>query len=330
MKNNMLKICLAILILLLCVLSLYIGSGNISFKEVTEIIFKREYAGTEAAIIWQLRLPRTFVALLTGAALGMAGSLTQSLTRNPLAEPGLLGINSGAGLMVAAGIVFFRVNTIISHLFFALMGSVIAGILVLFAGGVFSKKYNSVRLILAGAAISAIAGSSTSYLIMSNEQVFAEFRHWNAGAVTSRPLSVIIVGAVFLIIALILISPNFSSIDALYLGEDMGRALGANPGKTWAISGLTAVLLCSVSVSLAGPISFLGLAAPKLVKWHVGPSSKRLTLWSGFMGACTLLAADIIGRIIVPPGEVSAAVVCGLAGAPLFVLIAKKIRLVAL
>lgn len=310
--------------------SLGFGSGAVPLGHVVEALRSGIVDSPESAIVWHQRVPRAVIALLAGAALGLAGALTQALTRNPLAEPGTLGISSGASLFVAIGIFAHPGLSISLQLALAMAGAAISGVLVLAAGGVLSGRQNTVRLVLAGAAWSAVTSAATSSLILGNAAAFEEFRSWHAGAVTARPWPLIIACAgLFLVVALSLV-PLCPAIDALGLGEDLGRALGASPARVWALTGIITLVAASAATALVGPIAFLGLAAPLAVRRFVGPGIRTLVTWSAVLGAGMLLLADVVGRVLLPPQEVTAGVMCGLLGAPVFVAVARRTKVVSL
>lgn len=310
--------------------SVLVGSGGIPVERVLEVLEVGAIDGPDAAIIWQQRLPRAVVALIAGAGLGAAGALTQALTRNPLAEPGTLGISSGASLVVALGIVAAPDLPMAAQLLLAVIGAAVSGVLVLIAGGVLVGRHNSLRLVLAGAALSALTQAATSYLVLGDAQAFQGFRHWHAGIVAPRPWGLAGVCGVLIVCALAVLLVLARAIDALGLGDDMGHALGARPRRTWAMAGCVTVLLASAATALVGPISFLGLAAPLAVRWATGPRTARLTVWSAVAGAAILLLGDVLGRVMLPPREVTAGVMCGLLGAPAFVVLARRAKMVAL
>ncbi|MDO5093566.1 MAG: iron ABC transporter permease [Propionibacteriaceae bacterium] len=322
--------CGGLLLAGLGLLSLFIGSGQVPLNEVWAVLTGTAPSQAEHAIVWKLRLNRIPVAVVAGAALGVAGALTQTLTRNPLAEPGLLGVNSGAALGVAIGYTLLASPATGVVVAFALIGAALTGGLVLIVGGVITGKRDTLRLILSGAALSAVASSGTHWLVVTNPAAFQSFRGWASGTVNLRPLPLVVVCAVLAGVAVLLVLALSRDLNALALGNDMAMSLGARPRLTWAVSGGAAVVLSGCATVLVGPIGFLGLMAPLLVRALAGPKVVPLVLGSAMFGAATLLLADVVGRVIIPPREVAAGIICALIGGPLFVTVARRMRVVRL
>ena len=317
------------LLLVLSIASLFIGSQDVSPATVVRALVDFDPTDPEQVAVRLLRVPRTLVGILAGVALGAAGSLIQAITRNPLAEPGLLGVNSGAAAVVATGILAFGEVSITGLLGLAFVGAAVAGVVVLLLGGAFRTTADPVRLVLAGAALSVVVGSFVIALLVSYPARFATFRNWDAGAVLPRPWELIGAATVLILIGVIAALAISRSLDALALGT-LGRALGASVRRTWIVAGSAIVVLCGTATALTGPIGFLGLIAPVLGRRLVGPSYAFLLPTSMIIGVDLLLAADILGRVVVGAGEVQAAIVLALIGGPVFVAVARRRRLVSL
>lgn len=311
-------------------LSLFVGSGQLSPAQVWAAVQQGQTGTSDATIVWDLRIPRLPVAVVAGAALGVAGAVTQTLTRNPLAEPGLLGVNAGAALAVAAGLLVDHALSAPAVVALAFAGACGVGIGVLWLGGALRGQHDTVRLVLSGAALSAVASSATSWLILTNPDAFTNFRHWDSGAVAGRPLDLLLLGSALAVGSCVAIAFVQRDLDALALGHDMAGALGVSPRRTWVVAGLAAMTLCAVATALVGPISFLGLVGPLLVRRWTGPRIAPLVVGSAVLSALLLLAADVLGRVVVPPREVAAAIVCSVIGAPVFVAVARRMKVVAL
>ncbi|MFT4216769.1 MAG: iron ABC transporter permease [Micropruina sp.] len=318
-----------VVLAVLAVASLFIGSQGVSPGTVVASITAFDVADPEQVAVRLLRVPRTFVGILAGAALGAAGSLIQAITRNPLAEPGLLGVNSGAAAVVATGILAFGEVSITGLLGLAFLGGAVAGVAVLLLGGAFRATADPVRLVLAGAAMSVAVGSFVIALLVSYPARFATFRNWDAGAVLPRPWELIGIAALLTLIGAVAALAISRSLDALALGT-LGRAFGASVRRTWIVSGVAIVILCGTATALTGPIAFLGLVAPVLGRRLVGPSYAFLLPTAMILGADLLLVSDIIGRVVVGAGEVQAAIVMALIGGPVFVAVARRKRMVSL
>ncbi|GAB78966.1 putative iron-siderophore ABC transporter permease protein [Austwickia chelonae NBRC 105200] len=315
------------LLLALMVASLMFGSTKVPVEAIYAGLRHPDLSDPDQLVIATLRWPRTVVAVVAGVALGVAGVLMQALTRNPLAEPGILGVNSGAAAGVVATMTFLPALDVRGQLAAAFVGAAVAGGIVLVGGGVFTHDSDPVRLVLAGVATAAVLGSFSSFLVISNPQVFQSFRHWDAGAVNARPWPLIVAGAVLIAAASVLAVALASSLDALALGTEAGKAVGAHPGRTWAGSGLAVVVLAGTATALTGPVVLLGLLAPVAARAWLGPSVVRLLPVAALIGPVVLLFADIVGRLVIPPAEVHASVVCAAMGAVVFVAIARRGRL---
>ena len=315
------------------VLSLSIGSHSLGLTGA----FDELLAGPGGAaadvhahrIVWEQRLPRTVLALAVGAALGMAGAVMQTLTRNPLADPGILGINSGAAVAVAVGLVLGLASTPVGLVAWAMPGAAIAAVAVYTLGTV-GGATSPVRLALAGMAISAVLVGVTSALAVSFPGAFDLFRFWAVGSFEGRGWDVVW-GTLWFMVAgglvAIVLGPH---LDLLASGDDAARALGLKVG--WARLGAAGAttLLCGAAVAAAGPIGFVGLIVPHVVRTFTGPASRPLLLGCAGAGAVLVLAADILGRIVARPGELEAGIVTALIGGPVFIALVRKRELVSL
>lgn len=317
----------AALLCFLVVLSLLIGSHSVSPGTAWRALTAYDPGIPDQDVVRLVRLPRTIAGLVVGLALGAAGAMMQAATRNPLAEPGLLGINAGAAAAVVSGMVWLHLTSPVAAVLAALVGACLAGSAVLILGGAFRPTPSPVRLVLAGAALSTVLGAITSGVVLSYPAAFRDFRNWDAGAIVHRPWSTIAIGCGLAALALVLSMVAARSVDALALGHDLGRALGASPRRTWTLVGLCVVLLAGAATSLAGPISFIGLAAPIAGRILVGNRQAVLVPVSAILAATLLMAADVIGRVVIRPDELPASVVAAAAGAPLFILLARRGRL---
>ncbi|RKT11551.1 iron complex transport system permease protein [Streptomyces sp. 1114.5] len=321
------------LLLALTALSLSVGAGEVGPGRVLDYLLDRGGAradGRLALVVGDLRLPRTLTALLVGAALGVAGAQLQSVTRNPLAETGLLGVNAGASLGVVLGIAVLGVQTSYGYLAFAFGGAVLASTLVLLIAG--SRGGGSpMRLVLGGSAVGATFGGLTGILIVNSPEAYDRYRVWVLGSLagaegwtTLRQLAPAL-GAGFLL-ALLTTRP----LTALALGDDLARGLGHRPGATRATVAVAVTLLTASAVALAGPISFLGLLAGFLARAVAGPTVGRLTLLAGLFGAAVLTGADVLARVVARPFEAPVSVIVALVGAPALIAIVRSRRSAAL
>ncbi|OZV77037.1 iron ABC transporter permease [Micromonospora echinospora] len=282
-------------------------------------------------VVRTLRVPRTVLGLGVGMALGVAGALMQGHTRNPLAEPGLLGVSAGAAFGVVVGIDLLGVTGLYGYVWFAFAGAFAASVAVFLLGSVGRGGPTPVTLALAGVALSALLTSLTSALVLSDVQTLDRFRFWAAGSVADRGADITWQVTPFLLAGLVLAALNAPGLNLLALGEEIARGLGVNVRRVrW--TGLVAVtLLAGAAVAACGPIAFLGLVAPHVARHFTGPDHRWLLPASGLAGAVLLLAADVIGRVVVSPGELQVGIVLVFVGAPFFVaLVRRRHRLVSL
>ena len=273
--------------------------------------------GSDASyVVWQLRVPRTLAGVLAGVALGLAGALMQALTRNPLAEPGLFGVNAGAAAATAVAVVFG-----LTPLPFAFAGAAIA-VLVL---GFLASGTDPVRLALGGMAVSAALTGVTQAVLLLDASTFDKLRMWTVGSLNRADYGAIVVLAVCVLVGLGLALALARSLNALALGDEAGRALGASTVRTRVGALLAVTLLAGGATAAVGPLAFVGLAVPHLARHLTGPDQRRLLPACVLVGPVLLLSADVIGRVIAET-EIDVGVITALLGAPLFILLARRAR----
>ncbi|MCG7414703.1 iron ABC transporter permease [Microbacterium aurum] len=315
------------------VLSLSFGSRAVSFDEVIEGIgtwFRGQTPTDIGAIAVQSRIPRTILALLAGAALALSGALMQAITRNPLADPGILGVNTGAALAVVIGIAFLGVSSSFGHLGLALIGSFITAFFVYFVGSVGPGGTTPIKLALAGAATTAALSSLVAAILLPRQAVMDEFRYWQIGNVGRASWETMGVIAPVLLIGTVVALLCASALNALALGDDVAKGLGVPVGRVRIIAAVAGVALCAAVTAVAGPIGFVGLMVPHAVRLVAGSDQRWLLPLSALGGAVLLTLADTIGRVIGSPGEVEAGIVTAFLGAPVLIAIARKTRMKAL
>ena len=316
------------LLVLMSVLSLTLGSRSIDLAQVLDALRHYDRHNDLHLIVREMRVPRTLVAILAGLALGVAGAIMQAVTRNPLAEPGLLGINAGAALAVIIGAVAFHVVTPLAYVWFAFIGAGLAGIAVFIIGHAHSSGNNPVRLVLAGAGLSIMLTSITGIFILNAPtEVFDQFRHWASGSLERSGLEAAAVLAVAVSLGCAVALLIVSNMNILALGKDLGLALGASPRSTWLLACLAVMLLAGAATAGAGPIAFVGLVAPHIARLLVGPDYRWILPYSGLYAAILLLGADVLGRLVVAPSEIAAGIVALLLGGPFFIAVVRKYRL---
>lgn len=319
------------LLLLLSLASLSTGSRPISLADTWHAITAFNPAEDTHLLVIELRLPRTILAITAGAALALAGALIQALTRNPLAEPGILGVNAGAAAAVTVGLAFFGATSPKEYMWFGFAGAAASSLVVYGLGRAHDAGNNPVRLILAGAGLSVMLGSFTSIIIIAGDaQRLRDFVSWASGSLEGRGYDVLpwVIGACLL--AIIMGLSTARSLDSLSLGNDLGNALGVKMRTTWLLGTGAILVLAGAATAAAGPIGFLGLAAPHMARIVVGPNHHRLLPFSMLLGALLLLIADILGRLIAAPGEIGAGIMSAVIGAPVFIALARRRKLVQL
>lgn len=309
---------------------LAIGSSAIPLQDVVDALTDYDPTNTNHVIVMASRLPRTVLGIVVGVALGLAGGLMQAVTRNPLADPGLLGINAGAALAVVIAISSFGVVTVRGYLAFAFLGAAIAAVAVYLLGTAHRSQATPVRMALAGAAIAIVIGAFTRSILLSDQQAFSQFRYWAVGSLQGRGFDVILTVTPFIVIGVLLSLLLARSLNAVALGEEASRSLGVNPALTRGGSALAVVLLAGAATAAAGPIAFVGLAAPHIVRAIVGPDQRLLIPATIVVAPAFLVAADVIGRWAIAPGELQTGIAAAILGGPLFVVLVRSRRMASL
>ncbi len=311
------------------VLSLGVGARTLAPGTVWDSLLN---GGDDEAdlIVRHLRVPRTIAGLLVGAALGLAGALMQALTRNPLADPGILGVNAGAACAVVLAIAFLGITQLEQYVWFALAGAAIATVVVYVLGSTGGGVASPVRLVLAGAAITAVLTGIISAVVLTNGIAFNGFRAWTVGSLQHVDSSVVVQVLPFLTLGFVLGIALGPSLNAIALGDSLAAALGARVGLARAVGIGATTLLCGAATAVAGPIAFVGLVVPHAVRALTGPDHRWILPFSMVAGAVLILLADVIGRVVLWPSELEVSVVSALIGAPVFIAIVRRRRLAQL
>lgn len=309
--------------------SLAIGANSLELGVVLDGLTNPDAANPDHAIV-QARIPRTAAALLVGAALGLAGAVLQGMTRNPLADPGILGLNGGAALAVVVGIATFGIGSINATLWWAFAGAGIAAVLVYFVASLGRGGASPLSLALAGAALNAAFLSVVQFLIIVSQSSLEAFRQWSVGSVALREWSSLAPAIPFLVAGLLICLGCARWLNGLALGEDTARGLGQNVALTRIVGGIGVVLLSGAATAAVGPIAFLGLVVPHAVRALVGSDYRRVLPLSLLGGAVLLTTADVVGRVIAPPGEVQVAVMTAMIGIPVFLWLVRRRKAVEL
>lgn len=314
---------LVLTLLVVAAASLLLGSNAISPAKVWHLLLVPD--GTlESAVVREQRLPRTAVAAVVGAALGLAGALMQALTRNPIADPGILGVNAGAALAVVLAVAVVGTSGVGFYVWFAFIGAAVAAIGVYLLAGIGRPGGDPARLALAGVAVSAALTALTQTTILADQVAFNEFRTWVTGSLEGRGWAILLTVAPFIAVGVVISLLVAPALGVLSLGDDAAHGLGVSVARTRTLVMVAVTLLCGAATAAIGPIVFVGLAVPMIARSLYGHQLRWVCVGSLVLGAAWLLAADVLGRILVAPQEIPAGVVAAIAGAPLFVAVVRR------
>ncbi|MGG7445438.1 Fe(3+)-siderophore ABC transporter permease [Kosakonia oryzendophytica] len=315
---------LLILLLAAVALSLFIGAKTLPAAVVMDAL-TGVCQSADCIIIKDARLPRTLAGLLAGGALGLAGALMQTLTRNPLADPGLLGVNAGASFAIVLGAALIGITSPTEQLLLAFCGALAASLLVAFTGSQGGGQLSPVRLTLAGVALAAVLEGLSSGISLLNADVYDQLRFWQAGSLdirTLHTLKIVVLPVLLAAIAALMLS---RSLNSLSLGSDTATALGSKVARTQLLGLLIITVLCGSATALVGPIAFIGLMMPHMARWLVGADHRWSLSATLIATPALLLFADMIGRVIVP-GELRVSVVSAFIGAPVLIVLVRRAR----
>ena len=313
---------LLLLLALAAALSLTIGAKSLPIGTVFTA-FSGTCQSADCTIVLDARLPRTLAGLLAGVALGLAGALMQTLTRNPLADPGLLGVNSGASFAIVLGAALFGITSPQELLLLAFCGALCASLLVAFTGSQGGGQLSPVRLTLAGVALAAVLEGLSNGIALLNPDVYDQLRFWQAGSLdirTLQTLKIVLLPVVVAGIAALLLS---RALNSLSLGNDTATALGSRVARTQLIGLIVITVLCGSATAVVGPIAFIGLMMPHMARWLVGADHRWSLPVTLLATPALLLFADVIGRLLVP-GELRVSVVSAFLGAPVLIWLVRR------
>lgn len=321
-------LCLTLLSIM-AIFSISLGAKSIAFTKVIDVLLGNDPDSLETAIILQ-RIPRTVFGILAGGALGISGALMQSITRNPIADPSILGVNTGASLFVVAGIAFFNITVAYQYIWLAIIGAGVTAVFVYSVASMGKDGATPLKLALSGSAVSIVLGSLVSTIMLPNNRVMEAFRFWQVGSIGSATWENIMLISPFLIVGFIISMFISGYLNNLALGDEAATALGTNVVMTRTIGALSSVLLCGATTALAGPIGFVGLIIPHIIRLIFGSEMSKMLPLSFLGSAILMLISDIIGRIISLPGETEVGIVTAVLGAPVFILAIRKGRVKSL
>ncbi|WP_234807858.1 FecCD family ABC transporter permease [Mycolicibacterium bacteremicum] len=303
--------------------SILIGNFSVTVGDVFAAMSRPATTDLDR-IIAHIRIPRTVTGLLAGTALGIAGAVMQGITRNPLAGPGILGINSGAALAVVLAMTFLGVSTAAGYVWFAFAGAAIAAVFVYALGSLGLGGATPVKLSLAGAAFTAFVGAITSAITIFDATTLDDFRFWVVGSLTRADHGALAAVAPFITVGIVAGVVTSRTLNVLALGDDMARNLGTRLWSARIAAAVSVVLLAGGATAIAGPIAFIGLVVPHIARLITGPDYRWIMAWTLLLAPTLLLVADILGRILVSPQQLQVGIITGLAGAPFFLYLVRN------
>ncbi|MFD8430686.1 FecCD family ABC transporter permease [Streptomyces coelicoflavus] len=316
---------LAALLLVVAAASLAVGARALSPAEVWHGLVaapEPDQRLTEIRLIVRtVRVPRTVLAVVAGIALGVGGALIQGYTRNPIADTGLLGVNSGASFAVVSGIAAFGFTSPFQYVWLGFLGAAVAGVVVFGLSSIGRGAGNPLTLALAGQGVTVFLAAMTTAVALTDKASLNALRFWNAGSLTGVGFDVIWPVSAFIAAGLLLALTTLPSVNLLNLGDDVARGLGVNTALTRTVGVVAITLLAGAATAACGPIAFLGLMVAHVARYLTGPDYRWLVPYAGLLGAVVLLVCDIVGRLVVRPGELDAGVVVSLLGAPFFAVL---------
>lgn len=323
-------VALLALLFVMCIVSITFGARDVTLDTIWQALTNFDPSSAAQTVVREMRIPRTVIGLFAGMALGLAGAVLQASTRNPLADPGVLGINSGAAAAILLGFVFFGINSLVAQVWLGFVGAAIAVVVVYAVASIGREGATPIKLALSGVALAAALFALISAISMTNIEAYEEIRFWQVGSLAGRYYDVMWQTLPFLIFGSVIALFCGRALNGLSLGDDQAAALGQNVRRTRVILFATVALLCGAAVSACGPIVFLGLAVPQITRIMVGADWRWVLAYSAALAPSIFLAADVIGRLVASPGELQVGVVLGILGAPVFVGIVRSKKLATL
>lgn len=316
----------------LCALaSVYLGARSFSFSDATSILLAGpDVSGADSSIdpqehgiIWNLRVPRTLLALVVGAALSVAGAVAQSWTRNPLADPGIIGVNAGAGFAVAAALTVGMAQSVGERALWGILGAAVASAIVLAVSRV---SRDPLTLVLVGVGVTFALQAATHLLSLYSSDTLEGLRRWTVGSTAGRGMGDVALAAVGCAVGLVVAMMVARSLDVLAMGEDAAQSLGTSPERVRVLAAIAVIVLAGTATATVGLVTFVGFAVPHIVRRWTGPSLNRMLAPTALAGAATVLLADIVGRFVLQPNELEMAIVLAVIGAPLMIAAVRSPR----
>lgn len=306
-----------------CFFSITLGARGVGPATILKAFVDFDPGSASETVIREIRVPRTLIGILAGAALGLSGAILQGVTRNPLADPGIMGINAGAAAFVVFAIMVLGAQSISVYVWFAFAGAGFATVVVYAIASFGREGATPVKLALAGAAVTAVLTSVTSAIVMTNVDALNELRFWQVGSLAGRYFGVLAQTAPFIAVGIVLALGTGRALNGLALGDDLAEALGQRVRLSRVVMFVVVAVLCGAATAACGPIVFVGLVVPHVARMLCGPDYRWILPYSMVLTPIVLLAADIVGRVIVSPGELQVGVVLGVLGAPAFIALVR-------
>lgn len=317
-------------LVIVCFLSLMLGARPIDPGAVLHALLHYDKNDNDSLVVVDSRVPRTLLGIVAGLALGLAGTVMQGLSRNPLADPGILGVNFGASLAVVVAISAFGITSVTGYVWFAFAGAAVASVIVYVVASRGREGATPVKLALAGAAVSAALGSLITAVLLTSQVSLDALRFWQVGSLAGRGYDVVWQVLPTVVVGAVVALGLGRILNGLALGDDVARGLGQRVGLSRLLSATAIVLLCGSATAAAGPIAFIGLVVPHAARWVVGADYRWILAFSAVIAPTLLLACDVVGRLVAFPGELQVGIVTAFVGAPLFIALVRRRKLVSL
>ncbi len=315
-----------VVLVVVCFASLSVGARPIALSATADALLAYDGSLTDHIIIRDYRLPRTLLGLLCGAAFGVSGALIQAATRNPLADPGLLGVNAGAAFFVTIAVGLFGWQSIDAYIWASFAGAIVVAVVVYTLGAIGRDGATPVRLVLSGVAISAVLAGIGSSITFLDPQAFDALRMWSIGSIAGRNMNVVVTITPFIMAGLVVAVLVARALNAVALGDDLARTLGSRVVLARVLAVIAITLLSGAGTAAAGPIAFVGLMVPHVVRWLTGPDQRWIIGLTMIYAPILLLVADIAGRLVLYPEELETGIVTAFVGAPVLILLVRRAK----
>lgn len=311
-------------LLVVILLSIGVGARGISATTIIESLWAYDGSVEAHVTVHELRIPRTVAGLVVAPALGLSGALIQAFTRNPLADPGILGVNAGAAFAVTVAIGILGITQPLGYVWFAMLGAGAVTLVVYALGSIGGTRATPAKITLAGVAIGAVLGGVTTAIVLASRDTFDAMRFWGVGSLVGRDFDVIVSFSPFIVLGVLVACAVARPLNALALGNELAMSLGVKIDHLRVAVIVAVTLLAGTATALTGPIAFVGLMVPHVVRWFVGPDQRWIFAFSIIVSPILVLSADIVGRVLLPNGELRVGLVTALIGAPVLILLARR------